>query len=68
MVKCKTVDEWEKPCFSYTVKENDGTEVDKLFCRICKYYYGDKRNLSSLKGRTKNQLRAYIDGTSTIKK
>ena len=50
------------------MKENDSTEVDQLFCRICKYYYGDKRNLSSLKGRTKNQLRAYIDGTSTIKK
>ena len=67
MVKNKTVDDWNLPCFSYTLKENS-TEIDLLYCRICRYYYGDKNNLSKLQGRTKNQLRAYVDGTHTVKR
>ena len=67
MVKNKTVDEWNLPCFAYTLKEGS-IEIDVLHCRICKYYYGVKKNLNKLQGRSKSQLRAYIDGTTTVKK
>ena len=59
MVKCKTVDEWNLACFSYTYSN----EVDLLHCRICRYYCGDKLLIEQ-----KKQLQAYIDGTKLVKK
>ena len=62
MVKSKTVDDWNLPCFGYRT-EDITDEVQLLWCRICKYYYGDKDNISQLQGRTKNQLESYVEGT-----
>ena len=67
MVKSKTVDDWNLPCFGYRTKDSTD-EVQLLWCRICKYYYGDKDNISKLQGRTKNQLESYVEGTNVIKK
>ena len=65
--KCKACNFKE---FSYDCEDTeDPSKVAKIFCLVCKEFYADnKHELQKLKGKVKDVVRGWIEGSTIVKK
>ena len=65
--KCKACNFKE---FSYDFEDTeDPSKVAKIFCLVCKEFYADnKHELQKLKGKVKDVVRGWIEGSTVVKK